>query len=178
MKIGIVSDTHDNIDAFDEIAKIFKSNEVEMIFHCGDWVAPFAVIHLSNAVTKLIPSIKIHGIFGNNDGDIYNTLKVIKEHQLPVTIEKEVYTTIIDNKKIIMYHGTEELIVNALIKSHEYDVVVRGHNHKAEIKTIDNVLVINPGTLSSFFGSNIDHQHTVAIYNTSNNTANLVKLDS
>ena len=41
MKIGIISDTHINLDEAKEAADLFESEEVEKVIHCGDIIAPF-----------------------------------------------------------------------------------------------------------------------------------------
>ena len=40
MKIGILSDTHDDIDNVKEAIYRFKEQKVELIIHAGDFVFP------------------------------------------------------------------------------------------------------------------------------------------
>ena len=47
-------------------------------------------------------------------------------------------------KKTAVIHGTTEDIVSALVKSGNYDIVIRGHTHKLEVKE-GKCMVINPG---------------------------------
>ena len=52
-------------------------------------------------------------------------------------------------KKIALLHGIHEEIVDSLVESGCYDLVVRGHNHKAEI--IEGAtLVVNPGEVCGY----------------------------
>ncbi len=48
------------------------------------------------------------------------------------------------DRRIAVIHGKLNSLVDALIQSQIYDVVIRGHNHKLEIKK-GNTLMINPG---------------------------------
>ena len=62
MKIGIISDTHDNIENILKAVKVFNSRHVDIVPHAGDFVSPIAV--------KSFACIKLVGILGNNDTDI------------------------------------------------------------------------------------------------------------
>lgn len=68
MKIGIISDTHDNLPAVEEAVKVFNSAAVGLIIHAGDWNAPFSL-------AKLGAKAKISGIFGNVDGERLRTIR-------------------------------------------------------------------------------------------------------
>ena len=70
MKVGVISDSHDNVKHMEKAVRIMKDEGVETIIHLGDAVSPFALIPL-----KEIEARKIY-IFGNNDGEIYMHLKV------------------------------------------------------------------------------------------------------
>ena len=59
--IGIMSDSHDNLDAVNIAVQIFNSHECRLVIHAGDFVAPFsarATVALLETVTmtaKIIP---------------------------------------------------------------------------------------------------------------------------
>ena len=40
MKIGIISDTHDDIINTNKAIDVFKENNVSVVIHAGDFVAP------------------------------------------------------------------------------------------------------------------------------------------
>ena len=46
MKIGILSDTHDDIDNVKEAIYRFKEQKVELIIHAGDFVFPALLMNL------------------------------------------------------------------------------------------------------------------------------------
>ncbi|MEL7671086.1 metallophosphoesterase family protein [Methanobacterium sp.] len=52
-------------------------------------------------------------------------------------------------KKIAVIHGTTEDIVTALVKSGNYDIVIRGHTHKLEVKP-GKCMMINPGEICGY----------------------------
>jgi len=47
MKIGIISDSHDRIEAVEKVIGIFEKQNVETIIHCGDMCAPFMIDELA-----------------------------------------------------------------------------------------------------------------------------------
>ena len=42
-------------------------------------------------------------------------------------------------------HGTNKEVLDAVIASKKYDVVIYGHTHERVFEEVDDVLVINPG---------------------------------
>ena len=71
MLIGIISDTHDNVDAIDRAVRIFKEYKVDLVLHLGDIVAPMTISNFDGLNIKFVR--------GNNDGDILNIKKRIEE---------------------------------------------------------------------------------------------------
>lgn len=63
MKIGVISNTHDNLPAIEEAVKIFNSVEVGLIIHAGDRNAPFSPTKFAAAKAKIV------GVLGNVDGE-------------------------------------------------------------------------------------------------------------
>jgi len=43
MKIGVISDTHDNLPLIEKAVKIFNEKGVKLVLHAGDYVALFVV---------------------------------------------------------------------------------------------------------------------------------------
>ena len=65
--------------------------------------------------------------------------------------------------KMAMLHGTEESLVEAVVASQLYHVVVRGHNHRAEVTQHGKTLLINPGEIWGHFTG----RQSVALFDTS-----------
>ena len=62
-RIGIISDTHDNLDKVRAAVALFNRLEVDRVVHCGDVVAQFVLVEMSRLEMPLL------GVFGNCDGD-------------------------------------------------------------------------------------------------------------
>ncbi|HLP80307.1 MAG TPA: metallophosphoesterase [Acidobacteriota bacterium] len=161
MKIGIISDTHDNEANIQKVVKILKKEKCGMVLHAGDFVAPLTL--------EWYKGLPLIGVFGNNDGDIFRMMRKAKENE--VTMAGAVWEEVVDGHKMIMYHGTEPAIVDALIQCQKYDIVVYGHTHVVDIRTVGKTLVINPGTVHGF-----GEKATYVLLETTTKKAKLCKL--
>ncbi|AXV37468.1 MAG: YfcE family phosphodiesterase [Methanobacterium sp. BRmetb2] len=132
--IGIIADTHDNLKAIHQAVDFFNQKNVDLVIHAGDLIAPFTVNEFSRLKTNFL------AVFGNNDGE-RDGLKKAYQNLCFLEDFKEIN---IENKRFGIIHGTNESIVDALTKSGKYDVIIRGHTHKLNIKE-GETLVINPG---------------------------------
>lgn len=137
MKIGIISDTHDQLDNIDRALEAFRIAKVERILHLGDWCSPFSLRRVASA------NIPTDGIFGNNDGDIFKLNRACPEH---VKLHDRFALLSIDGLSICLFHGDPEEVVEALAHSGRYDVVLYGHNHVRQVRSIEQTLIINPGS--------------------------------
>ena len=143
MKIGIISDTHDDIDNVQNAIEIFREEKVEWIIHAGDFIFP-GVIDEFKKLKDELPLSSIIGVLGNNDGEKLILLKKFME--LGGKLEGEFVDIVIDGLRFGIYHGTNENLREAAIKSGIYDVFIHGHTHKRREEKIGQTLVLNPGT--------------------------------
>ena len=130
-KIGVISDSHDNMDAIRKAVKFFNENDVSMVIHAGDIVSPFTADEFKNLKSKM------HLIYGNNDGDklyLKERFKDIGEFHL------DPYSFEINGKKIVVTHIPS--IVDALAE--KYDIVIYGHTHEKDLRK-GKSLILNPG---------------------------------
>jgi hypothetical protein len=166
MKIGVISDTHDQRLRILEAIEIFNKEKVGLVVHCGDWIAPFSAARFG---TLKCP---IKGVFGNNDGDKRlhreRNSSFIDYYDEKIEIE-------IEGRKIFVTHGhLQQLLENAL-KSGKYDAVFSGHTHVAHTRMEGKTLWLNPGTLVDETSEKVKGV-SIAVYDTATNTAKLIKL--
>ena len=159
MRIGIISDTHDNIPKIKGAVALFNEKKVDLVIHAGDYVAPFAILPLNNLKCQYI------GVFGNNDGEKLGLNRVSEGriHIPPHSVESK-------GKKILILHDPGEL--DALIKSQIYDIIIYGHTHEPVIEKQGRVLVINPGECGGW----LKGKSTVALADLDQMTAELVEI--
>jgi putative phosphoesterase len=141
MIIGAMSDTHDRLEAVNKAISFFNSQEVTDVLHAGDLVSPFVVPLFSKLKAKL------HFVWGNNEGD-HDFIKV-RFADIGIRPLGDFAALQLGAKKIALVHGIHEEIVDSVIKSGCYDLVVRGHSHKAEIIE-GETLVVNPGEVCGY----------------------------
>ena len=132
--IGIISDTHDNIDNVKKALEIFREHNVDFIVHCGDVVAPATVLYFKGFKTKWV--------FGNCDGDHRLLQERVAE------IGGEHYGVHMDieykGKRIIAVHGDHPHVMQELIASGP-DYLFHGHTHTPEDRQAGHTRVMCPG---------------------------------
>lgn len=62
MKIGLISDTHDNIQNTQKAIISFNDKNVEVVIHAGDIVSPGTV--------EVFDGMRLIGVLGNNDLEV------------------------------------------------------------------------------------------------------------
>jgi uncharacterized protein len=158
MKIGIVSDSHDNLPALSKAAGIFNDMEVDHVLHAGDLVSPFTSIPLKTL------NMDFTAVFGNNDGERVGLSNVFRGriHRAPHSFE-------IGGKKILLMHEPDAL--DALVASGHYDAIIYGHTHEPEIRK-GRTLVINPGEACGW----LKNRRTIAVWDLETGDAGIMPL--
>jgi uncharacterized protein len=119
-KIGIISDTHGSLNQ--KIFKVFS--DVDIIIHAGD-IGKLDVIEELNSIAETI------AVYGNMD-DFDIRTKEIKNH---ISFNLEGFN-------IHLSH-------NENINSSDFDIVINGHTHMANIYHDGKTLFLNPGSANS-----------------------------
>lgn len=167
MLIGIISDTHDNLDNIALTITWLKNRKIDTLLHCGDICAP---ITLAKTIIEPFAGA-IHLVFGNVDGDRYLIGKRVAESGRDnITIHGELGELEIDGKKIGMNHYPD--IAKRLAESGAYDLVCFGHNHQQSYAKVGTTHLVNPGTVAGIFGT-----AAFAVYDTTADTVTLHTLE-
>lgn len=169
MKIGVISDTHDQGDLIRKAVDQLNEEEVEWVFHCGDWISPFILYFFRELKAPL------RGVFGNNDGDKFRHLRFKDRWGIDLDYEERFLEVELDSRRIALFHGDYPGIVNALVSSHQYDALFHGHTHLRVNETIDGVLSLNPGSLMKETSPTVKGA-SLAIYETKSNSARHILL--
>jgi putative phosphoesterase len=142
MKIGVIADTHDRVEAIESAVDLLNAEDIGHVLHAGDIVSPFAIIPFKDLKAEL------HIVWGNNDGD-----RLLLAQRIS-SINAKLYGNFaeikIEGRIIAMTHGAEEAIVKALTGCGYYDLVITGHTHKPEVTRESKTLLVNPGPLSGY----------------------------
>ncbi|MGZ0747442.1 metallophosphoesterase [Haloparvum sp. AD34] len=136
MLVGIVSDTHDNLDLVQAAVGQFEYEGVDVVVHCGDVVSPFSA-------TPFDGDWDFYAVRGNNDGEwaLQDTVTDFG------TYLGEAGSLTLDGVDLAVYHGTSETLTDALVESGDYDVVCHGHTHRHDLEGRGGTVRVNPGGL-------------------------------
>jgi len=161
MKIGIISDTHENMPKIRKAVGLFNREKVDVVLHAGDIISPITAKEFSALKGRFI------GVFGNNDGD---KLFLNKKFRGIGKIHEKKFEGTLGGKKVLLIHEPDML--PALAESGHYDIIVYGHTHRTDISRVGKTLVINPGEAAGW----ITGKCTVALLDTKTMKVRLVKL--
>lgn len=132
MLVGIMSDSHDDMQRIEAAVEFFNSKGVAQVVHAGDMVSPFTFEILENL------NCPFSAIFGNNDGD-----KLLLFQKSDGSVQPQPMPIRLGEREAMVVH--EPTSVEALAKSREFDIVIYGHTHRPEVRKVGDTLVINPG---------------------------------
>ncbi len=136
MKIGILSDTHDNLDAVRKACDLFAAEGVTLLLHCGDVCGP--------AVVEALEGFTVYFAQGNMDrmpalGLAVDSLqggRLARLHSLTLA-----------GRAVALLHGDDSTLLRRLTESGTYAYIIHGHTHRRTHSRRGAVQVINPGAL-------------------------------
>lgn len=158
MKIGVISDIHDNVWKLEAVLK--ELTGVDLILCLGDMCSPFIVTQMADAFKG-----PVHVVFGNNDGDKWLiTRNAAKAGN--VTLHDVFWEAELGGRKAAAVHFPE--LGKALAAGGQFDVVFYGHNHQQATERVGKTWLVNPGEVMGRFG-----RSTYVIYDTDSNQADV-----
>ena len=131
-KLGIISDTHDQLDRIAAALVLLPDHGAEGLLHLGDFVAPFAM----KALVKF--NGPLYAIFGNNDGEKKGLRSIFPG------IQDGPHVFEISGRRLGCAHAVEEIPA-------EYrkscDGIFYGHSHARVLipREATRPLELNPG---------------------------------
>jgi hypothetical protein len=137
MRVGIISDTHGQVEQTRTAVRMFESLGVQRVLHCGDIGSAEVVEQFALWPTDFV--------FGNTDTD-HKTLRAAIE-RAGQTCHGEFGDLTIEGVRIALVHSHEPRRFAASVGSGRYQVVCYGHTHTASIEHRGDTLVINPGAV-------------------------------
>ncbi len=142
MIIGVISDLHDNVAAWQLLLQQFAALEIATIINCGDTCAPAMLKEMAATYPG-----RIHTVFGNVAD---RKLEEQEVHDLPnVTHYGDDGDLTLDGRRIFFTHKPKE--ADQAAKSGKYDLVCHGHTHLKRWEKIGETFILNPGTAGGMF---------------------------
>jgi len=138
MKIGILSDTHNEHHYTQQALATFRRRGVDTLFHCGDLAAPDMVKHFAGFETYFAR--------GNMDRHQKHAIHAAID-ALPGAhwLGKGDEVTLA-GKRIALTHGDKAEVLETLLFA-EPDYLFCGHTHRRRDERIGPTRVVNPGAL-------------------------------
>lgn len=163
MKIGVISDCHDQLHNLNVALEYFTANDVDSVIFCGDFCSPIPV-KLGFAKFKG----EVHAVFGNTeDRHLITQLSLTEVRNLKIHGEHAELE--FENIKIAVTHYP--FYAHALAKTGDYDAVFYGHQHSMQIDYYGKTLCANPGELLGF-----KEDPGFGLYDTQSNKIDIIKL--
>jgi len=135
MRIGVVSDTHNNLKNVRRIVELFNEAGVERVIHTGD----ISQAKTLNVLAEL--DAPLYGVFGNNDEERESLAATIDTHGFEF----------VDPPLHLVWHGRRIVVVHDPLEfaghlDTEVELALHGHTHRYRLETIENgTVVFNPG---------------------------------
>jgi putative phosphoesterase len=165
MLIGVMSDTHDEIERTRKAVALFNREGVEHVLHAGDLVSPFMLDTLKELKSPF------SAVFGNNDGD-----RVLIAKKFSAVIGMHIAGTFarieLGGMRIGLIHGDNPVLISTLSGCSTLDLLVYGHTHRPEIRWEGSLLIVNPGEV---YG-HLTGRSTVALVDTIKRKTEIVDL--
>lgn len=163
MKIGVISDSHDNLPNIRKAVEIFSTKGVEALIHGGDFCSPFTLAEFKPLSQK---GVKMHAVFGNNDGD---RVLLVRRGEGFCTFADGSLVVTLGGKRIVVLHYPD--LAEDLFRLGTYDLVIYGHNHTTRVEGQEKKL-LNPGTSAGYLAE----RATVALVETEGMEVQIITL--
>jgi len=134
MKIGVVSDTHNNLPNVKRIVELFNAAQVERVIHTGD-ITQAKTLDMFAQLT-----MPLYGVFGNNDQERDSLDEAIARHGF--TFQDPPLVLELQSRSIMVVHDPLEL-ERHLNESH--DLALHGHTHLYRFEKRADLVIFNPG---------------------------------
>jgi putative phosphoesterase len=137
MIVGILSDTHDRLDATRAAVSLLQQQGSEFFIHCGD----VGSIQILDCLAGLPSAF----VYGNNDWD--RTL--LKRYAADIQIQclEDSGTLSLGGKTFVVMHGDDMRAMRRTIDAQSCDYLLLGHSHVRTDQRAGRIRIINPGAL-------------------------------
>ncbi len=162
MIIGILSDTHNDIEMTEKALEVFRERGVEFVIHGGDLTSP--------RMLRLFEGFQCRFVLGNGDLDV----EFLNEESGKFGFgEIDYYCNFeLDGKSFMVFHGNDIPLFREAVASGKYDYIIKGHTHFFENYVSNRARIINPGAL---YGT--EDEFSVAILDTETDKVELIRVE-
>lgn len=137
MLIGILSDTHDRIEATLAGMKLLQDGGAEFYIHCGDVGGEQIIDQLAGMKSALV--------WGNNDWDRRELTRYAEA--LGIQAFQSCGELELGGKFFAVTHGDDARLVRQIVEQQKHDYLLLGHSHVRTDQRVGKIRIINPGAL-------------------------------
>jgi hypothetical protein len=138
MKIGVLSDTHDNLANILTVLEVCRERRLDTLIHCGDLTSLEMVSHFTG--------FRVIYTTGNMDYAT-GTIKKRFEKQRKDNFVGTVFKGQLDGVPVAATHSHNEGKVMELVRLKRYQWIFHGHTHQRRDEVIRGAHIVNPGAL-------------------------------
>ncbi len=138
MKIGVISDTHDNLSNLILALETFREKGIATVIHCGDLTSLELVYQFRRF--RLIYTI------GNMDvttGAIQKKISGMRDDNFA----GEVFRGKLEGVPVAVTHSHLKGQVMELVREKRHKWLFHGHTHRKRDEVVHGIRIINPGAL-------------------------------
>ena len=133
MRIGVVSDTHNQLRNVRRIVELFNTARVDRVVHTGDITQGRTLEAFAGLEAPLV------GVFGNNDER--EPLRAVAR-DAGIQLQEPPLSISWHEKRLLVVHDPH-FLSDAQLAAH--DVVLHGHTHRSVHERRGGALLFNPG---------------------------------
>ena len=134
MKIGVVSDTHNNLKNVGRIVELFNQCDVERVIHTGDITQAKTLDVLAHLRAPL------WGVYGNNDQERESLTKAVARHGF--NFRDPPFEFELHGRDIVVVHDPLDLDEHV---NRRHALALHGHTHLHRYETRGGQVIFNPG---------------------------------
>ncbi len=166
MRIGVLSDTHNNIGNLLKALRFFGEAGITQLLHCGD---------MADLMTaRQMKDFDVIYVNGNMDDSAEAVSYVVWSLNPRNETPGDVFEGTLNGVSIAATHGHLTQKLDKLIRSRRYKYVFHGHTHRQRDEKISKTRVINPGAL----GGARYGPRTVCVVDLENDNAQFVQISN
>jgi putative phosphoesterase len=160
--VGILSDTHDRVDAARAGIKLLREHGAEYLIHCGDVG--------SEQILDLLAGLPAAFVFGNTDWDVGGLQRYARD--LNLTCLGPGGNLELGGKLFHIEHGDDPRTMRRALDGQTFDYLLHGHTHLQRDERVGKTRVINPGALHRA------REKTVAVLDTEKDSLTFIHVAS
>ena len=138
MKIGVLSDTHDNLSNLTYVMNTYRERGITTLIHCGDLTSLDMVSHFEG--------FRVIYTMGNMDvvtGAIKKRLQKMRDDNFAGMVFKGK----LGGVDVAATHSHVDGKVMELVREKRFDWIFHGHTHEKRDEVVRGARIVNPGAL-------------------------------